>query len=195
MRQLLKIAEGTREEIIIKLGIFLGLRRGEIAGLKWHNVDFDNRLVHIRETRTTAGSVSIEKGVKTEESERVLYLSEPIYLALREEYKKQEIIKAEKGHKYKNQNYVVCWEDGRPIRPNYISELFTNFINRNGLKPLTLHGLRHSFASLANYAQNTLYDTSKMLGHSTPSTTSDIYTHQYRESHTEQLDKMAKLLE
>ena len=60
------------------------------------------------------------------------------------------------------------------MRPNYASELFTKFIKDNGLPPLTLHGLRHSFASIASAKGIPLYGIGRALGHSSPSTTRKI---------------------
>ena len=76
------------------------------------------------------------------------------------------------------------------IRPNYAYELFRRFIEKNGLPPITLHGLRHSFASIANAKGISMYDIGKALGHSSPSTTSKIYTHLLDKDHQSMLEKM-----
>ena len=78
---------------------------------------------------------------------------------------------------------VVAWPNGTPIRPNYVSDRFTNLIQSNHLPPLTLHGLRHTFASLANAQGVSQFDIGKALGHSTPSTTGKIYTHLFDPTH------------
>lgn len=70
-------------------------------------------------------------------------------------------------------------DNGKPYRPNYISELFSKFIRYNKLPHITLHGLRHSFASLTNAVGISQFNASKMLGHSTTATTSKIYAHMY----------------
>jgi integrase len=85
---------------------------------------------------------------------------------------------------------VVAHDDGRPLRPNYASDLFTKFIRDNDLPPLTLHGLRHSFASIANAKRIPMYDIGKALGHSTPATTSRIYTHLLDNNHRELLENL-----
>lgn len=86
--------------------------------------------------------------------------------------------------------YVFTYEDGRPMRPNYASELFTSFIAQNHLPPLTLHGLRHSFASIASAKGIPMYDIGKALGHSSPATTSKIYTHLLDPDHKDLLDRL-----
>lgn len=87
------------------------------------------------------------------------------------------LIKEVLGDSYQDSGYVFTHEDGRPVRPNYASELFTKFVKDNELPPLTLHGLRHSFASIANAKGIPMFDIGKALGHSSPATTSKIYTH------------------
>jgi len=94
------------------------------------------------------------------------------------------------GDAYQNNNYVLTHEDGRPIRPNYASELFKRFILDNDLPPLTLHGLRHSFASVANAKGVSLFDIGKALGHSSTATTGKIYTHLLDQDHRNMLEKM-----
>ena len=76
------------------------------------------------------------------------------------------------------------------MRPNYASDLFTRFIKKHGLPHITLHGLRHSFASIANAKGIPMYDIGKALGHSSPATTSKIYTHLLDPDHKGLLEKM-----
>ena len=88
------------------------------------------------------------------------------------------------GDTYKVNDYVVTHEDGRPT---YASELVVRFIKEHDLPPLTPHGLRHSFASIANAKGIPMYDTGKALGHSFPTTTSKIYTHLLNKDHKNML--------
>jgi len=92
---------------------------------------------------------------------------------------------------YNKEGYVVAWEDGSPYRPNYLSDLFTKIIRDNNLPPIGLHGLRHTFASLANDMNVNLYDISKALGHSQVGTTSEIYTHLFDKTHKKAINKVA----
>ena len=78
--------------------------------------------------------------------------------------------------------------DGKPYRPNYISELFTQFIERNNLPKIALHELRHTFALLSNHIGASEYDISKALGHSSLATTKKIYTHLFDKKQTEAMN-------
>ena len=108
------------------------------------------------------------------------------------EREKQAKYRQALGAAYQNSGYVFSHEDGRPFRPNYASDLFAKFIKDNGLSHLTLHGLRHCFASIANARGIPMFDIGKALGHSSPATTSKIYTHLLDPDHKDMLEKMWK---
>ena len=84
-------------------------------------------------------------------------------------------------------------EDGRPFRPNYLSELFGKFLADNDLPKIVLHELRHTFASLSNQAGIPAYNIGKALGHSTPATTQKIYTHLLDQTHTQAVEGVAAI--
>ncbi|MGM9608505.1 MAG: tyrosine-type recombinase/integrase [Oscillospiraceae bacterium] len=190
LQTLLKLSEGTRLEVLIKLAGLLGLRREEIMGLTWDCVDFEGKKIKITEVRTMAGNTVVTKDPKTSTSVRTLYMTEDIEDLLKREKEKQESYKQALGDGYQDSGYVFTHEDGRPVRPNYASDLFKKFIEDNDLPPLTLHGLRHSFASIANSKGIPMYDIGKALGHSSPSTTSEIYMHLMDQDHKGMLNKM-----
>lgn len=190
LQTLLQLSEGTRLEVLIKLAGLLGLRREEIMGLTWDHVDFENKVIRIAEARTMAGNNIIVKDPKTSTSVRTLYMPPEVEDVLQREKEKQLYYKQELGEGYQDSGYVFTHEDGRPVRPNYASELFTKFVKDNELPPLTLHGLRHSFASIANAKGIPLYDIGKALGHSSTATTSKIYTHLLDPDHKGMLQKM-----
>lgn len=190
LQLLFKAVEGHRLELVVKLAGYLGLRREEIMGLKWTAVDFEKRILTISEVRTAAGSDIIVKEPKTKGSYRTMYMPDEVVAVLQLEQERQRENKEFFKKLYVESGYVIVNNEGAPMRPNYISELFTKFISENGLPPITLHGLRHSFASIANAKGVTLYDIGKALGHSTPSTTGKIYTHLFDKTHQDVLEKM-----
>lgn len=190
LQKLLQLAEGTRLEAPIKLAGFLGLRREEIMGLTWNCVDFEAKKILIRKARTSAGSEIVVKEPKNKTSRRTLHMPPDIEELLLREREKQQFYKEKLGNTYTDSGYVVTFEDGRPIRPNYVSDLFKKFIKDNDLPSLTLHGLRHSFASIASAKGIPLYDIGRALGHSSPSTTGRIYTHLLDPDHKDMLEKL-----
>lgn len=182
---------GDRLEIVVKLAGYLGMRREEICGLRWDNVDIDRRIIRICEVMTSAGSKIVIKPPKTKTSIRTLSFPEDVLTVLLREKQTQVENKAFFKNDYQDGGYVVQWPDGRPYRPNYLSELFTGFIIKHGFPKIVLHDLRHSFASIANLKGVTLFDISRALGHSRPDTTGKIYTHLFDKSHSEIVEKVS----
>ena len=190
---LLDKAVGTRLELPVFICAYLGLRRGELCGLRWSDVDLEHKTITIENTRTQAGKKEIEKGTKTASSTRTLYLPDTLCDMLKAAKEHQQACRAEYKNAYDDNGYVVVMEDGRPFRPNYLSELFGKFLADNDLPKIVLHELRHTFASLSNQAGIPAYNIGKALGHSTPATTQKIYTHLLDQTHTQAVEGVAAI--
>ncbi len=190
---LLDKAVGTRLELPVFICAYLGLRRGELCGLRWSDVDLEHKTITIENTRTQAGKKEIEKGTKTASSTRTLSLPETLCDMLKAAKEHQQACRAEYKNAYDDNDYVVVMEDGRPFRPNYLSELFGKFLADNDLPKIVLHELRHTFASLSNQAGIPAYNIGKALGHSTPATTQKIYTHLLDQTHTQAVEGVAAI--
>lgn len=136
----------------------------------------------------------MEKAPKNKTSARLLYCPAEL----------EEVLKGELAYQVEHadirvsplaqEGFVVCWPDGEPVRPNYLSDRFSKLIKDNKLPRLTLHGLRHSFASIANNQGVSLFDIGKALGHSTPSTTGKIYTHLFDQTHERTVNCIAQAI-
>ena len=183
---------GTQLEVPVKLAAYLGLRRGEVLGLKWEHVDFDNATIRICNTRTEAGHTVIEKQPKTERSNRQLQLTPELVDFLKRQQQKQASISRWTNEP---QDYVVTMDNGKAFDPNYLSEAFHKHLVKNDYKPIRFHDLRHSFASIANNAGTSLRDISEAMGHSNISTTSDIYTHEFSQTKTKAVNAVALSIE
>ncbi len=190
---LLDKAVGTRLELPVFICAYLGLRRGELCGLRWSDVDLEHQTITIENTRTQAGKKEIEKGTKTASSTRTLYLPDTLCDMLKAAKEHQQACRVEYKNAYDDNDYVVVMEDGRPFRPNYLSELFGKFLADNDLPKIVLHELRHTFASLSNQAGIPAYNIGKALGHSTPATTQKIYTHLLDQTHTQAVEGVAAI--
>lgn len=164
--------QDKRLKAIVCLGILQGMRRGEIAGLKWADIITTESGLKIsiqRERVPTSGKL-IEKGTKTKDSSRKIPLQRLTRKALDEYYEMQS--KAGTLGEY-----IVLANKGTPIYPNQINNMLNNFLKRAKLQHVRLHDLRHTCCTLL-IEHNTGYPaTSKYLGHSSPRTTERIYTH------------------
>lgn len=188
LKRLFQLLEGHRLEVPVKLAGTLGLRREELCGLRWENINFTRRVIYIREARTVFGSTIVEKETKNRSSVRTLYIPDDLCRVLKAEQERQKREVANPS------GYVVLDRNGQPYSPNVLSLTFTRFIRANNLPRVTLHGLRHSFASIASVQGATLFDIGKALGHSTPSTTGRIYTHLIDRTHEETLMRVSDAL-
>ena len=191
LKRLCALTEGTWLELVVRLAAGLGLRREEICGLRWSNVDFRSRVVHVREARTTAGGSIVTKETKNRSSSRTLYLSNEVYDLLMREQQKQQREHLLQGMDWDDGSLVLVDRHGEPYPPNAVSLAFSRFISRSGLPKITLHGLRHTFATLASAQGAPLFDIGKALGHSTPATTGRIYTHLLDQTHAAILNRVA----
>ena len=136
---LLAKAVGTRLELPMFICAYLGLRRGELCGLRWSDVDLEHHTITIENTRTQAGKKEIEKGTKTASSTRTLYLPDTLCDMLKAAKENQQACRAEYKNAYDDNDYVVVMKDGKPFRPNYLSELFSKFLVDNDLPKIVLH--------------------------------------------------------
>lgn len=189
LAQLLAQVEGHPLELPVRLACNLGLRRGEILGLRWKDIDLQGGLVFIRQVRTTIAHRVVIKQPKTAGSRRTLTISSlKGLLALLRELRR---LRVRQDHLCGPDDYVVLDTRGQPWHPNSMTTTFTHFVAACGLPPITLHGLRHTFASMASNARVPMYQISRAMGHSSPVTTQRIYTHLFDLTHGEVLAAVA----
>lgn len=156
-----------------------GLRRGELCGLRWSDIDLDHGTLTIERNRTTAGYQIVEGQPKTPAGRRSVALDKRSVQILRvhrryEQDRKAEA--AENGTPWTDSGYVFTRADGEPINPNYATTRFRILVRRAGLPPVRLHDLRHGAASLAHEAGADLKTLQDLLGHSSIVVTADTYT-------------------
>lgn len=180
-RRLLELLhkEPIKWRTIMTFDLLSGLRRGELAGLRWQDVDPENQTITICQT----SNYIPKKGVyvdtpKTATSNRPLRLSRSAFLLL-EEYKQWQDTQRQKlGDAWEDKDgRVFTTDSGAPLFPDSISQWFTKFVQRSGLPKVTVHSLRHTYASLMIAEGTPLVVVSHQLGHAQSSTTANIYAH------------------
>lgn len=178
LRALFLCSRGSALEVVFRLAGSLGLRRSEICGLKWKNVDFASGILTISEVRTTAGGKIIEKAPKSTASARRLSFrgSDALEALLRTQYAAWEQ-RRRTDPTCNGAGYVAVTESGVPFHPDVLCQRVAQFVRLQGLPPISLHGLRHSFASLASSRSVPLFSISRALGHSSTAVTGAVYLH------------------
>lgn len=174
------------------IALFGGLRKSEILGLDWEDVDFDNRTVKIHHTRMIAPGVgAYDDTPKTSKSVRVVSLPAEVFAILHELKAHQAQAKLLLGEKFFDSPAVLRGVCGKPLYPNRIHEWFPEFIESHNLPHITLHGLRHTHASMLSYMNADKMQISRRLGHSQLSTTLNIYTHLFEATDKEIADDLS----
>jgi integrase len=172
------------------LTLFLtGVRRGELLGLRWQDVHLDAGVLHVRQIleRVTAPQGTGRKTrlmflePKTASSRRTIALPGECVTALRHHRARQAEEKLRLGAAYQDHGLVFATEEGKPIDPRTMGDLFTRMLARAGVPHIRLHDARHTFATWMLQSGVSLKTVSDQLGHSSIAITGDIYSHVTRE--------------
>ena len=180
----MRLAEGTRLELAVYFGLFYGLRRGEVLGLRWDAVDFEAGTLTIRHIVTSTNlegkHVLVEADrAKTKSSLRTLPLVASFAQRLRALKEQQAYNEKLCGNCYnqKYKGYLFVDEMGNLILPNAVTDGFAKLLSDHGLRKIRFHDLRHSCASLLLKQGVPMKQIQEWLGHSDISTTANIYAH------------------
>lgn len=156
-----------------------GLRRGEVAGLRWSDTNLDANELTIHQQRTSAGHRVYEGPPKSASGQRVVALDKTTATALahhRQQQQRQAARRIEARQTYRDTGYVFTRPDGQPYHPGYFTQRFPTLVEKSTLPPIRLHDLRHGAASLAHNSGADLKTIQAQLGHSRIDTTADVYT-------------------
>ena len=194
LNNLLKVSKGTDMELPIILAVYYGLRRSEVCGLKWAAIDFEQKTIEIKSTVVRTSTLIREDNTKSESSHRILPLLPQIEKYLTNLKICQKKDKLALGVAYKDNDYVIKWGDGQPIDPDYISRNFKKILEKNGLRIIRYHDLRHSCASMLISLGYSIKIIQGVLGHADYNTTANIYGHLSQKSETEAFNSIAEAL-
>lgn len=192
-RTFLAALRGSFYELPLTICLSLGLRRGEVCGLRLDDVDLDEGRLHVRGnlTRTTKG---VTYGPpKSESGERTLRLTAGLAAALRWHIETRATVYGAKG--WKDSPYLFYSpQTGGPLLPERLTEVFQQVATDAGLTGFTLHSLRHSCASFLHAQRVPLATISAILGHSNTAITSKVYTHIFQPDMDDAVDAVDALI-
>lgn len=171
-----------------------GMRRGEILGLRWSDVDVDARRLAVRQTVLTVGYQITFGTPKTARGRRTIALDVNTMRALAAHRARQAEEKRRLGSGYRDHGLVFVREDGSPVHPDYFSQSFDRAVARLGLPKIRLHDLRHTHATLGLAAGIPAKLMSERLGHSTVAFTQDVYMHAIPRMEEAAAEQLADLL-
>ena len=160
-----------------RLAATTGIRRGELAGLRWNDVDLQlGRITVVRQRAKGAGTV--ESGpTKTRRSRRLVSIDERTAELLKDHRRTQNQRWHTLGTEYHDHGLVFCLYDGRPLHPDRLTQMFRDRCGSAGLPYIKLHGLRHTHATLMLRAGVHPKVVQERLGHSSIAITLDTYSH------------------
>ena len=145
IQKFLKEVSGTDLEVPMLIEICLGLRRGELLGLKWKHIDFEHSRMTICENLVSVGTELITKTPKTRSGIRTLEIPASLLDKLIQKRRRYLENKLRLGADFHDGDYVVCKDNGAPYTPDYYSLKYRRFIKKHGLKQIRFHDLRHPY--------------------------------------------------
>lgn len=194
IKQLIAAAKGTEMELIIDLELCMGLRRGELLGLQWDDVDWENNKIHVHRNRVVVNGKSLLKDPKTAAGNRTLDVPVQLIQKLRSHRTQCMENQLRMGKAYTVTNYIIVHPDGKPIYPEYVSQLLTKLQIRADLPQCRFHDLRHLCASIMLKQGINVKVAQERLGHADISTTLNIYSHVLPSTAKEAADKIGELV-
>jgi len=188
----------TQLKTFYNLAIFGGFRRGELIALKWSDIDFLKCSVSVTKSTARVKGSQITKQPKTKSSCRVVSLPPSVMALLKRHKTEQQELRLMMGSAWQGEDWLFIQADGKQMDISTPNHAFKKIINRYNattdgelLPVISIHGLRHTSATLAIASNMDVKSVSARLGHSETSTTLDIYAHALKEMDV----KIANVLE
>jgi integrase len=154
-----------------------GLRRGEITGLRWADMDLDAKTLTVANNRIAAGSRTVENDPKSQTSRRKLPLPNRLVSVLKAARKRQAAERLALGGAGGSWDYVVCNEAGQPYSPGVLSRYWREAVEAAGLRHVKLHAARHTCATLMHLQGVPVAVIAAWIGHKDASLTMRLYAH------------------
>lgn len=179
LKVLLEAAKGTDIEMVVYIAAWLGLRRGEIIGLKWNYVDFENQTISVKGTMARAEKTIYKETAKNASSLHTLPMNTELAKYLYDLKERQIANRKRLGKHYtdKWKDFVCVRDNGEILKLDYVTRHIPLLCEQCGLRKIGLHELRHSNVSLLLSAGVSIKEIQEWAGHSTYTTTADIYAH------------------
>jgi integrase len=184
IRRMLRAADKDRNGHLFYLAL-TGLRRGEIAGLRWSDIDFDAGTITVAHNRVELGGgpcTVVENEPKTVAARRTLPVDDGLLAVLRRASARYAQERLALGAAHADAGYVASTEAGQPYTPGVLTHMWRKLAKTAGVRPIRLHEARHSCGTALHLRGVPLAVIAKWLGHADPAITARIYTHSQDEA-------------
>lgn len=190
----LAAAQDSRWYALFFLAVFTGMRRGELLGLKWEDVDWQEARIWVRRNLTVAGSKKVVLDPKTHRSSRPIEVAPEVLEVLRAHRERQEAERAEAGEFWADLGFVFTTSLGTPIEPANLHREFRRIIAKAGVPPIRFHDLRDTHVSLLALAGVAPKVISERVGHASVAFTMQTYQHLFETQRREAALAVGRLL-
>lgn len=189
-KKFLKAIKGHRLEALFSVALAMGLRQGEALGLRWEDIDWDARIIRVRNSLQRINKRLELSELKTKNSRRDLPLIDTVLKALKAHRSRQLKEKLAAGSHWQDTGFVFTTSIGTPLDARNVVRSYHALLEDAKLSAHRFHDLRHSCASLLLAQGVPLKVVSEILGHSQMSITADYYAHIAPEMHRDALNHM-----
>ena len=183
---LLEVSKKSPIHMQVLFNVLMGLRRSEIIGVKYSDVDYINRTLKVQrqlgrklglrqEDVAPKTYTKQEIGLKTPSSYRVLPIPDYVFEAILEERKTYELRRNRKGKEFQDLDYICCSSYGRPRSKDYHWPYYKELLSQNNLSNVTWHHLRSTFCTILLKNDFNPKAVSKLMGHAKEIITVDVY--------------------
>jgi integrase len=193
-RKVLDVAASHRLAALFRVALMMGLREGEVLGLRWSDVDLEARSLRVAQALQRVDGQLIFKEPKSAKSRRTLRLPRSVVEALWTHHERQGFERAAAGERWVDSGLVFVSTVGTPLDPRNVLRIWHGLLERAGLERCAFHVSRHTAISLLIAEGVPLKVIQEVAGHSLLSTTADTYGHLYPQAFSEAADAMDRAL-
>jgi integrase len=194
-RRFLEVAQQSGYGPIWVVFLATGMRRGEVLGLRWQDVDIARRTLSVQQTVGVLHGAPETKLPKTINSLCDVPVQEDVIAALRAHRCRQNVRRLALGAIWEDHDLVFPAANGRPINPNNLDRDFGRWVSRAGVLRIRIHDLRHTFVTLAIAAGANNKAISEVLGHAADiAITLRTYAHVLQQQRADVTDRMGAVL-
>lgn len=186
--------ESLKYRAFVYLAVSTGARRGELAGLKWSNVNLTTGQVNINHGLYYSSRRGIYEGETKTGEHRSLKVPTEVIALLKQWRREQTELRLLNGDRWQDNDYIFTQDDGHPMHPDTWTGWLKKFSKRHSLPHVNPHAFRHSAASALIAAHVDVVTVSKVLGHASPTTTGKFYAHMIEDAKAAATDTIADVL-